>query len=79
MRLSGTLNSWNDARGFGFIAPSDGGADIFVHVSEFSLGGNRHAIGEKLSYALGRGTDGRAQALKVPLGQIARSRNGVCF
>lgn len=65
MRLSGTLNSWNDARGFGFIAQSDGGADIFVHVSEFSQGGIRPAVGEKVSYELGRGRDGKPQAVKV--------------
>lgn len=65
MRLSGTLNSWNDARGFGFIAQSDGGADIFVHVSEFSQGGTRPAVGEKVSYELGRGRDGKPKAIKV--------------
>ncbi len=65
MRLSGTLNSWNDDRGFGFIAQSDGGADIFVHVSEFSPGGNRPAVGEKLTYELGHGSNGRPQAVKV--------------
>lgn len=35
MRLEGTLHAWNDERGFGFIAPDDGGPQVFVHISAF--------------------------------------------
>ena len=33
MALTGKLRSWNDERGFGFIAPRDGGRELFVHIS----------------------------------------------
>ena len=35
MPFTGTLKSWNDDRGFGFIAPAQGGQEIFVHIKAF--------------------------------------------
>lgn len=65
MQVTGTLLRWNDDRGFGFISPSTGGADIFVHISAFPRGGGRPAVGEKLGYELGQGRDGKPCAVKV--------------
>ena len=65
MPLTGTLRSWNDDRGFGFIAPTHGGAEIFVHVSAFPRDQTKPTVGEKLTYELDRGRDGRLQAVKV--------------
>jgi cold shock CspA family protein len=59
------LRSWNDERGFGFIAPTHGGPEVFVHISAFPGDGTRPTIGERLSYELGRGRDGKPQASKV--------------
>ena len=52
---TGTVKWFNAPKGFGFIAPTDGGADVFVHVSavERSSLGSIHE-GQKLSYELER-------------------------
>ena len=65
MPLTGTLRSWNDERGFGFIAPTHGGPEVFVHISAFPHHGSRPVIGEKLTYELDRGRDGKPRATKV--------------
>jgi cold shock CspA family protein len=65
MRLSGTLKTWHDDRGFGFIAPSGGNSDVFLHISELPRDGTRPTVGEKLSYELGRGKNGKPQAVNV--------------
>jgi cold shock CspA family protein len=75
MRYSGTLRSWNDERGFGFIAQAGGRADIFLHISELPRDGSRPTVGEKLTYALGRGKDGRPQAVNVIREAIGDTRN----
>ena len=65
MRLTGKLKSWNDDRGFGFIVPSHGGADLFVHISALPRDGSKPTVGETVTYELGRGKNGQPQAVKV--------------
>jgi cold shock CspA family protein len=73
MRLSGTLRSWKDNRGFGFIAPTHGGAELFLHISALPRDGSRPTVGEKLTYDLGRGKNGQPQAVNVQREAIGQS------
>ncbi|OMG52609.1 cold-shock protein [Azonexus hydrophilus] len=62
MRIEGTLAKWNDDRGFGFIAPTTGGPEVFVHASAFPKDGQRPRLGERLSFEIETGNDGKKQA-----------------
>ncbi|MBO9577172.1 MAG: cold shock and DUF1294 domain-containing protein [Microbacteriaceae bacterium] len=74
-RASGLLVDWNDERGFGFIAPAAGGRRVFVHISEFPKDAPRPGDGDELTYAVGKGGDGRPQALAVELVHSVRLAN----
>ncbi len=47
----GTVKFFNSTKGFGFIAPDDGGKDVFVHVSAVEAAGLRGlSEGQKLNF-----------------------------
>jgi CspA family cold shock protein len=50
---SGTVKFFNTQKGFGFISPSDGGKDVFVHISAVQRAGLTTLVeGQKVSYDL---------------------------
>jgi cold shock CspA family protein len=65
MRIDGTLAKWNDDRGFGFITPTQGGPEVFAHISAFPRDGQRPRIGERLTFEIGIGKDGKKQARSI--------------
>ncbi len=48
---TGTVKFYNAAKGYGFIQPDEGGADVFVHVSAVEQAGMRNlAEGQKITF-----------------------------
>ncbi|MCF6214990.1 MAG: cold-shock protein [Emcibacter sp.] len=48
---TGTVKWFNTNKGYGFIAPDDGGKDVFVHITELEKSGIRQLDdGQKISY-----------------------------
>ncbi len=66
----GTVKWFNPAKGFGFIAPEDGSRDVFVHISAVERAGlSTLNEGQKVSFELGAGRDGRTAAEHISLPQ----------
>ena len=60
---NGTVKWFNTTKGYGFIAPDDGGKDVFVHISAVEKSGlTGLADDQKVSYDLEEGRDGRETA-----------------
>jgi CspA family cold shock protein len=62
----GTVKWFNTQKGYGFIQPDDGSKDVFVHVSAVECSGIGHLQeGQKLSYELERGQQGKISAVSL--------------
>ena len=63
---TGTVKWFNATKGFGFIQPDSGGADVFVHISAVERAGlGTIHEGQKLSYELEQGQRGRVSAVNL--------------
>ena len=62
----GTVKFFNDSKGYGFIAPDDGGQDAFVHISALESSGIR-SLNEKdrVSYDLEEDRRGKMAAVNL--------------
>ncbi len=62
---TGTVKWFNESKGFGFISPSDGSADVFVHFSAITGSGFKTlAEGQAVTYQVEKGPKG-LQATQV--------------
>jgi cold shock protein len=69
MRQNGTVKFFNQAKGYGFIAPDDGGKDVFVHITAVQRSGIPQLDeGTKISFEIQPDTRGRGpQAVDLQL------------
>jgi CspA family cold shock protein len=65
---TGTVKWFNDAKGYGFIAPDEGGKDLFVHFSNIAGDGFKTlAEDAKVEYEAREGSKGPEATNVVPL------------
>ncbi|WGW05740.1 cold-shock protein [Tropicibacter oceani] len=63
---NGTVKWFNTTKGYGFIAPDEGGKDVFVHISAVERSGlTGLADNQKVRYELREGRDGREMASDI--------------
>lgn len=63
----GTLRMWDDEKGFGFIDPMEGGADVFIHISALGVGNVRPEIGSLITYRRTLDEQQRPRAVRARL------------
>jgi CspA family cold shock protein len=80
---TGTVKWFNDAKGYGFITPDDGGEDLFAHFSAIQMSGFKTLKeGQKVQFEVARpegqaGFEHPGRKLAARAGGVARPRSQV--
>lgn len=74
MQFDGIIKSWNDDRGFGFIEPTQGGQEIFVHIKAFRGLRERPQQSQRVTFEVEVGPQGKKRAFNV---ELIRARSTV--
>ena len=65
--VTGTVKWFNESKGFGFIAPADGSADVFVHFSAIQGDGFKTLVeGQTVEFEVEQGPKGLQAANVTP-------------
>ena len=67
----GQLTVWKDDRGFGFIKPSDGSRDIFLHITALKKANRRPQVGDVIQYQLTVDKNGKVCASNAVIVQTS--------
>ena len=60
VKESGTVKWFNDAKGFGFVTPDNGGEDLFAHFSAIQMNGFKTLKeGQKVLFEISQGPKGK--------------------
>ena len=67
MRTKGKITFWNDQKGYGFITPSAGSKQVFVHIRAFANRKRRPEINHFVTFSQSTDKQGRPCAVRVTL------------
>jgi uncharacterized membrane protein YsdA (DUF1294 family)/cold shock CspA family protein len=70
VRTKGRISSWNDDKGYGFIAPLAGGDRAFIHIKAFANRSRRPSAGDLVTYFLARDARGRPCAERAVIAGV---------
>lgn len=76
MKKAGRVKSWNADKGYGFIDVHADVKDVFFHVSALQTRTVRPKPGDRVSFEITRGKDGRMRALEVAIVGAPKSAKG---